>query len=198
MTQKSRCIISKNLIRNETAQLTSTESRYPFEMVPVSLLRLDICKCCFEYILIVTGHFKRFTQAYAIRNKSAKTATSKLFNNFMLHLGFPTRIHHDRSAELRNYLFNHLHKLYGISTSTTTAYHSMSNGLPERIYTTMINVLKTIPANFKANWKDQLAKLTFPYNSTVKKSTGFVPFDLMFGAVSRISILEKIYCYMTL
>ena len=62
--------------------------------------------------------------------------------------------------------------VYGISTSKTTPYPLMSNGLPEKMDTTMINALITIPDNFKANWKDWLAKLT--------------------------PILEKTYCYVTL
>ena len=74
----------------------------------------------------------------------------------------------------------------------------MSNGLLERIDTTMINVLITIPDNFKAKSKDWLAKLTFACNSTVNKSTGFTCLYLMFERESGISILEKIYCYATL
>ena len=74
----------------------------------------------------------------------------------------------------------------------------MSNALPERMDTAMINVLKTIPDNSKVNWKDQLAKRTFAYNSTVNNSDGFTRYYLMFGRESRISILEKIYCYVTL
>ena len=48
----------------------------------------------------------------------------------------------------------------------------MSNGLPENMDTTMIKALITIPDNFKANWKDRLAKLT--------------------------PVLEKTYCYVAL
>ena len=81
--------------RNEIAPLAPIELRYSFVMVSVSLLRLDRCKCGFEYILIVADHFKRFTQSYATRNKLAKIAAGKLFNNFMLQFGFPTRNHHD-------------------------------------------------------------------------------------------------------
>ena len=43
----------------------------------------------------------------------------------------------------------------------------MSNALPERMDTTMINVLKTIPDNFKANWRDQLAKRAFAYEHMI-------------------------------
>ena len=61
--------------------------------------------------------------------------------------------------------------VYGISASKTTPYHLMSNGVTERMGTTMINALMTIPDNFKVNWKDRLAKLAFVYNSTVSKSS---------------------------
>ena len=74
----------------------------------------------------------------------------------------------------------------------------MSNGLSERIDTAMFDVLKTRLDNFKANWKDQLAKLTFAYNNTVNKSPGFTHFYLMFGRALRMSILDKISCYVTL
>ena len=97
--------------RNEIAPLAPIELSYSFVMVSVSLLRLDRSKCGFEYILIVADHFKRFTQSYATRNKLAKTAAIKLFNNFMLQFGFSIRNHHERSAEFRNHLFNYLHKL---------------------------------------------------------------------------------------
>ena len=74
----------------------------------------------------------------------------------------------------------------------------MSNGVPERIDKTMFDVLKTRLDNFKANSKDQLIKLSFAYNSTVNKSSGFTHFYLMFGRALRMSILEKISCYVTL
>lgn len=64
----------------------------------------------------------------------------------------------------------------------------MGDGQPERMNRTIINMLKKLPDNFKANWKDHLAKLTFAYNSTRNKATGFSPFYQMFGRQSRLSI----------
>ena len=74
----------------------------------------------------------------------------------------------------------------------------MSNGLSERIDTAVFDMLTTRLDNFKANWKDQLAKLTFAYNTTVNKSSGITHFYLMFGRALRMSILDKISCYVTL
>ena len=84
MWQKNADSFKCDWNRNEIAPLAPIESRYPLKMVSVSLLRLDRSNWSFEYILTVADHLKRFTQSYATRNKSAKTAASKLFNNFML------------------------------------------------------------------------------------------------------------------
>ena len=57
VTKKCKCIISEKPNRNEIAPLAPIESRYRFQMMSVSLLCLDRCKCDFEYIVIVTDHF---------------------------------------------------------------------------------------------------------------------------------------------
>ena len=133
-------------------------------------------------------HFTRFAQTYATKSKSSRAAADKLFNNFILHFGFPKRIHHDKGSEFNSNLFHHLHRLAGIRASNTTPYHPQGDGQVERYNRTLINMLKSIPENEKTKWKDHLAKLTFAYNSTVHKSTGYSPFFLMFGRESRLPI----------
>ena len=52
----------------------------------------------------------------------------------------------------------------------------------------MINMLKTLPEDQKKHWNNHLGSLTFAYNSTVHKSTGYSPFYLLFGRESRLPI----------
>ena len=157
-------------------------------MISIDFLHLDRCKGGFEYALIVCDHFTRFVQIYPTKNKSAKAAADQMFNKYILSYGFPQRIHHDQGKEFNNNLFDRLHKLSGISASRTTPYHPMGDGQPERMNRTLINMLKCLGENEKANWKDHLPKLAFAYNSTINKSTGFSPFYLMFGRESRLPI----------
>ena len=53
----------------------------------------------------------------------------------------------------------------------------MGNGLCERMNRTMINMLKTLPTNFKSNWKNHIKKLTFAYNDTKHRSTNYSPYS---------------------
>lgn len=185
---KCRCIASKSPCIKAKAPLVPIESSYPFDMVCVDFLKLDPCKGGFQYVLLVTDHFTRFSQAYATRNKSSKTAAQKLFQDFIPQFGIPDKIHSDRGGEFLSDLFKELHRLAVIKMSKTTAYHPQGNGQVERLNRTLIDMLKAIPESEKKNWKIHLPQLMFAYNSTIHKSTGFTPFYLMFGRESKLPI----------
>ena len=186
--KKCSCVFTKKPNIMEKAKLVPINASYPFEIVSIDFLHLDKCSGGFEYVLVVCDHFTRFSQCYATKSKSSRAAAEKLFNNFILQWGFPTRIHHDRGGEFNSTLFQHLHRLAGIKASNTTPYHPMGDPIVERYNRTLINMLKSIPENEKKRWKDHLPKLTFAYNSTIHKSTGFSPFYLLMGRESRLRV----------
>lgn len=83
------CLQKKQPVRQTRAPLTTFHTTYPFEMVSIDFLPLETCKQGFKYILVVMDNFTRFAQAYATKDKSAKTVAEKLFNYFVLKFGFP-------------------------------------------------------------------------------------------------------------
>ena len=186
--RKCPCVANKKPNRMEEAPLIPIESSYPFELVCIDYVKLDPCKGGFKYALVVTDHFTRFSQAYATKNKNSLSADRKLYDEYVMHFGFPARIHSDQGGEFTSDLLADLNKLAGIETSRTTPYHPMGNGKAERFNRTLINMLKSIPKSEKKNWKDHLSKLCFAYNSTVNRATNFSPFFLMFGRQSRLPI----------
>ena len=186
--KRCRCIVNKKPGVPEKAPLIPVTAQYPFEIVAVDFLKLDKCKGGFEYALVVTDHFTRFAQVYATKTKSSKAAADKIFNQFIMEFGWPSKIHSDLGGKFTSKLFAELHRISGIKSSKTTPYHPEGNGKAERFNRTLCGMLKTLSEESKRDWKTHLPKLSFAYNSTVHKSTGFSPFKLLFGRESTLPI----------
>ena len=98
-----------------TAPLGSIVTSSPLELICVDFLHLDTCSGGYEYLLVITDHFTRFSQAYPARNKSSTTAANIIFNNFICRFGIPSRILHDQGKEWENKIFEQLEKLCGMT-----------------------------------------------------------------------------------
>ena len=128
VTKVCHCLKSRKPVRNQRGPLHPIVTTAPFQMVSIDYLHLETSVGGYQYILVLMDHFTRYAQAYATRDKSAKTAADKLYNDFILRYGFPERIYHDQGAEFENKLFFNLEKVSGIKHSRTTPYHPEGNG----------------------------------------------------------------------
>ena len=61
----------------------------PMELLCIDFLSLERSKGGHEHILVVPDHFTRYAQAFPTRNQLAKTTAKILFENFVVHYGFP-------------------------------------------------------------------------------------------------------------
>ena len=151
------------------------------DLVAIDFLHLEKASNGCQYILLITDHFTRFTQAYATTNKSALTAAEKLFGGYTPHFGIPARLLHDQGREFENQLFHHLEKFCGMVRSRTSPYHPMTTGACERMNSTVLQMLRTLPEIEKKKWPENLNYLMFIYNSTQHSTTKMSPYLLMFG-----------------
>ena len=114
----------QNTKHSTTVPLKTITSSSPMELIGLNFLHLDTCTGGCQYLLVITDHFTRYTQAYPTRNKEAKTAATRMFNDCILRFGTPGKILHNQGREFENKLFIHLSKFCNIKRLHTTPYHS--------------------------------------------------------------------------
>ena len=188
VTKKFACLKQRAPAKKMRAPLQSITTYAPLELVSMDFLHLERSTGGYEYILVIIDHFTRFAQAYPTKNKEARTAADKLYNEFILKYGFPSRILHDQGREFENKLFHQLEKSCGIIRSRMTPYHPQGNGKAERFNRTLLSMLKTLPETQKSRWDLHVSKVAHAYNCTKNDAMGFSPFFLLFGRSPRLPI----------
>ena len=182
-----RCLRRKGGAIPDRAPLVNITSSEPMQVVCIDYLSLEPSQG-YSSILVITDHFSKYSQAIPTRNQTAKTTARVLMENFILHYGVPARLHSDKGRSFENLVIKELCILLGMEKSATTSYHPQSNGQCERWNKTLLNMLGTLQEDRKKSWKDHVAQLVHAYNCTRHETTGYSPFELLFGRTPRLPI----------
>ncbi|RXN32180.1 Retrovirus-related Pol polyprotein from transposon 412 [Labeo rohita] len=166
-----RCILAKTPEPSARAPLENIRTSAPMELVCLDFWSAEDSKQHSVDVLVVTDHFTKLAHAFP----------------YGIY-GFPTRIHTDQGTNFESTLIAELLKLAGIEKSHTTAYHPMGNGGTERFNWTLGSMLRSLPLKEKHKWPEQIQTLTFAYNATVHETTGYAPFQLMFGRIPKLPV----------
>ena len=182
--QKCERCIKRKASTNIKAPLVSIKTTQPMELVAMDFLTLEKSKGGYQYVLVITDHFTR----YAVAIPTARTTASALFQEFIVHYGFPARLHSDQGANFEGNIIKELCQISGVDKSRTTSYHPMGNGQCERFNRTLIGMLGTLDPSKKTDWKSYIAPLVHAYNCTKNDTTGYSPYHLMFGRKPKLAL----------
>ena len=182
-----RCVLRKTPT-TQRAPLVNIKTSQPMELVCTDFLTLETSKGGYHHILVITDHFTRYAQAVPTRNMTAKTTAEAIWQNYLVHYGFPKKLHSDQGANFESRLVKELCKLAGVKKTRTTPYHAMGDGATERFNRTLLNMLGTLNPDEKPDWKAHISPLVHAYNATRHDSTARSPFFLMFGREPRLAV----------
>ena len=136
----------------------------------------------------MTNHFTRYAQAYITPKQMAPIVAKTLWEQFLVHYGWPTKILMDQGKSFENHLIRELCSLAQVQKLWMTPYRPQTNGSCERLNYTLMSMLGTLPVHAKKNWLEWVSTLTHAYNTTICHTTGFSPFFLMYGRIPILPI----------
>ena len=184
--QCTRCLRRKT--PSHVAPLQPIHVTQPLELVHMDYLSLEPSKGNIENVLVITDHFTRYALAYPSKTQTAQATARILWDNFICHYGFPEKFISDQGRNFESDLIKELCKIAGVKKLHTTPYHPQGNGQCERFNSTLCNMLGTLSAEEKSDWKSYLGCMTHAYNCTKHASTTYSPYYLMFGRHPRLPI----------
>ena len=152
---------------------------------------MDICGPLVEtadrniYILVVTDHFSKHTEAYGLPDQTAETIARTIVKNWFLRHGPPVELHTDQGTNFGSLLLYEICKVWKIYKTRTSPYHPQGDGQCERYNRTMLNMVYALVSNSSELWDVVLPYATFAYNCTIHEATGFTPNFLWYGRELR-------------
>lgn len=181
-----RCIHRKAKAER-TSHLVNIRTSRPLELVCMDYLSLEPDGCGTKNILVITDHFTKYAVAVPTMDQKAKIVAKALWNNFFVHYGMPERLHSDQGRDFESTVIKDLCLLLGIRKTRTTPYHPRGNPV-ERFNRTLLEMQGTLEEEDKVRWRDHVQPLVHAYNCTKNETTGFSPYQLMFGRQPSLPI----------
>ena len=114
-------------------------------------------------------------------NQRALRVAKVLVDKWFQVYGVPSRIHSDQGKSFNNDIIHSLCKMYGVEQSLTCPYNPQGNAQCERFNQTLFDLLHTLSKVQKADWPVHLPSLVCAYNATPHSTSGFQPYQPMFG-----------------
>ncbi|XP_057339379.1 uncharacterized protein LOC130676888 [Microplitis mediator] len=134
----------------------------------------------YQYCLTIIDRFTRWPVAVPIKDMTADTVVTALFDHWIAHYGTPIQITTDQGMQFESALFTALAQLIG--ADKTTPYHPQSNGIVERMHRTPKGALMCSPKP----WTQILSTALLGLRTSFKEDIHATPVEMLYGTCLRV------------
>lgn len=138
-----------------------------------------------RYMITAVDALSRWAYAKAFPSVNTETIIEFLNDRIFAQHGLPSCIVSDNGSQFASRDFKTLMKQLDIRHILTTPYHPEANGRNERFNGTIKRLIKNYCASTQKDWDLHLRWMLFTYNISQNESTGFSPFQVLFGVEPR-------------
>ena len=153
----------------------------PFSRVAMDLMGpLPRSRSGNRYVLVLCDYATRYPEAVPLKNIDAETVAEELIHVFS-RVGLPEEILTDQGSNFQSQLLQELYQLLHVRAIRTSPYHPQTDGLVERFNQTLKSMLRKCAREEGKDWDRMIPFLLFAYREVPQESTGFSPFELLYG-----------------
>jgi ribonuclease HI len=135
-----------------------------------------------RYVVVAVEYFSKWIEAKPLATITSVTVQKFFWQNIVCRFGVPKAITVDNETQFDAEALKESCDQIGTKIHFASVRHPESNGLVERANgTIMTGIMKLIFNQPKGKWPEELIKVVWSHNTTVSRSTGFMPFKLLFG-----------------
>ena len=180
-----KCCISKQELPKPKNFMGRLEASRPWELMAIDFTMLEK-RLGYENVMVVTDVFSRFSFAIPTRDQKASTVAETLKTQIWDKFGAPDRLLSDQGRNFVSKLIAQLCKCYGVKKIRTSPYHPQGNSTCERFNKTLHSLLLTLEEEEKKRWPEYISQLVSVYNGSCHDTTGYAPFELLFGRKPKL------------
>ena len=156
----------------------------PFIRIAVDIVRpiAQPSEAGHRYILTLVDYATRYSEAVPLK-KITKEAVSEALLDIYSRVDIPEEVLTDQGTQFM--CMQEVSRLLSIKGLTITPYHPICNGLFERWNGTLKSMLKRLCQDQPKQWHRLINPVLFAYREVPQESTGFSPFQLLYGRSVR-------------
>ena len=157
----------------------------PFERVAMDIVGpLPRSRAGHRYILVMCDYASRYPEAVPMRCVDAEHVAEELVKIFA-RVGLPKEILTDQGSNFTSELLKEMYRLLHVGGIWTSPYHPQTDRLVERFNGTLKSMLRKCAKEEGKDWDQLIPYVLFAYREAPQESTGFSPFELLYGREVR-------------
>ncbi|KZS03988.1 Uncharacterized protein APZ42_033158 [Daphnia magna] len=141
-----------------------------------------------RHLIVCIDYLSRWIEARPVASTGVDEVLPFLEEALILHHGTPTRIISDKGPCFTSFAFSAFCDKWIVKHVQASAEHPETNGLVERINSSIASTLAAFVNFDHYDWDEGIARAVFSINTSKQSTTEITPFELVFGRPAVMSL----------
>lgn len=141
-----------------------------------------------SYTIVAVDYFTKWAKEIPTFKEDKNTVALFIFNHIIARFLVPQAIVTDHWSHFRNHMMTELSAKLGFRHENSSPYYPQENRQVEAIKKVLKQMINHMVRIHKTSWNLKIFSILWVYWTSVKTTTGFTPFQLVYGLEAVLPI----------